>query len=53
MFYFCFPSFSSLLMNSNITITNAAAVVYQVLDHGGHFDTRKKSLETRNEAECF
>ena len=29
------------------------SVVYRVLDQGGYFDTRKKSLETRSEAECF
>ena len=30
------------------------SVVYRVLDQRrGYFDTRKKSLETRSEAECF
>ena len=36
-----------------ITITNGAAWSIEFQTNGGYFDTRKKSLETRSEAECF
>ena len=38
---------------ANITITNGAAWSIEFYTNGGYFDTRKKSLETRSEAERF
>ena len=38
---------------NSITITNGAAWSIEFYTNGGYFDTRKKSLETRSEAECF
>ena len=35
------------------TITNDAAWSIEFQTNGGYFNTRKKSLETRTEAECF
>ena len=37
----------------NITITNGEAWSIEFWTNGGYFDMRKKSLETRSEAECF
>ena len=37
----------------DMIITNGAAWSIEFWANGGYFDTRKKSLETRSETECF
>ena len=41
------------MKSESITITNGAAWSIEFQTNGGNFDTRKKILETRSEAECF
>ena len=43
-----------MILTSDYNNNQWCSVVYRsYLTNGGHFDTRKKSLETRSEAECF